>query len=92
MNKDTGIKFDGQVIYVGLDVHKKSWKVSLQMEGITLKTYSQDPKVELLIRHLKKFYPGAEYKAAYEAGFSGYWIAEQLAKNGIDCLVVHAIR
>ncbi len=29
------LDFSGQTIYAGIDVHLKSWRVSIQLEGIT---------------------------------------------------------
>jgi hypothetical protein len=42
------IDFNGQNIYVGIDVHLKSWKVSIMTEKLPFKTFSQDPKPEVL--------------------------------------------
>jgi transposase len=54
-----------------------------------LKSFTQGPNVLKLREFLEKRYPGAEYICAYEAGFSGYWIAEQCKVQGIKCLVVN---
>ena len=36
--------FDNQNIYVGLDVHKKQWTVSIYTEEFEHKTFIQPPK------------------------------------------------
>jgi len=64
--------FDGQSFYVGLDVHKKSWKVTILGEHYEHKTMSQNPDPDLLASYLKKNFPGGHYRAVYEAGFSGF--------------------
>ncbi len=83
------VDFTGQTIYIGLDVHRKSWSVSIFMEHLEHKTFVQSPEVGILVSYLKRNFPGASYKAAYEAGYSGFWIHDQFRQNGIDCLVVN---
>lgn len=80
---------DDQHIYVGFDVHLKSWKVTVLTEELTIKTFSQDPSPELLHKYLVRNFPGAIYHTAYEAGFCGYWIHNKLAALGIDSIVVN---
>jgi transposase len=84
------LDFSGQKIYVGIDAHRKHFTVSIQGEELFYKTFSQPAKVGILVDHLKRKYPGATYLAAYEAGFSGFWLREELEKQGIKCMVVNA--
>lgn len=83
------LDFTGKTIYVGIDCHLKSWNVTILTENSFQKTFHQLPRGEGLIKHLKKNYPGANYKLAYEAGFSGFWMHEQFERHGIECLVIH---
>lgn len=80
---------EGQHVYVGIDVAKKSWKVSIHGEVLEHKTFSQPPSVDVLVQYLRRSFPGARVHCAYEAGFSGYWICEQLREHQIDCLVAN---
>jgi len=89
LSQSNKIDFNGQHFYVGLDVHLKSWKVSIMAEKLTLKTFSQDPKPELLYHYLVKNFPNGTYHTAYEAGFCGYWIHNKLKALGIDSIVVN---
>lgn len=89
-SKTKVLDFSGQTIYVGLDVHLKSWSVTLHSEEFELKTYSQAPQPSILIHYLQENYPGAKYKAVYEAGFCGFTIQRALAEQGIECEVIHA--
>ena len=57
--------FEGEDIYVGLDVHLKSWKVSVFSKEFELKTFTQPPESKLLGEFLKKNYPGATYHCVY---------------------------
>lgn len=90
MVQSNQLDFSGQNIYCGIDVHKKSWKVCIRSEHMELKTFSQNPSAEDLVKHLRKNYPSANYKAVYEAGFSGFSHQRQMEKDGVQCIVVHA--
>lgn len=81
--------FSNQIVYVGIDVHKTKWVVTLRMGHMELKTFSMEPKVEVLVNHLRNNYPGAKYYSAYEAGQSGFWVDRQLRAEGIINLVVN---
>ena len=83
------LDFTGQNIYLGIDTHKKSFKITIEGELMVYKTFSQPSDVDLLVSYLHKNYPGANYFAAYEAGFSGFWIRRELQASGINCIVVN---
>ena len=83
------IDFSNQNIYVGFDVHLKSWKVTILTEKVAVKTFSQDPNPELLFQYLKRNFPGGIYYSAYEAGFCGYWIHNKLISLGVKNIVVN---
>jgi transposase len=89
MEQVNKLDFSGQSIYVGLDVHKKSWSVSIFSEQCEHKKFTQPPEADKLVYYLKRNFPGATYHSAYEAGFSGFWTHDQLREKGIDCIVVH---
>jgi len=83
------LNFTGQNIYAGIDVHLKSWTVTLETDEIALKTFNQPPEPEVLSKYLHRNFPGAKYLCSYEAGFCGFWIHDQLKEMGMDCLVVN---
>ena len=83
------LDFKGQNIYVGFDVHLKSWKVTIMTEKLTHKTFSQPPKPEVLYQYLAKNFPGGIYHSAYEANFCGYWIHNSLKEFGVNSIVVN---
>jgi transposase len=37
------IDFKGKDLYIGLDVHKKSWSVTILVEGMEHRTFTQPP-------------------------------------------------
>ena len=84
-----GVDFTGQRFYVGIDVHKKSWTVTIRSSNLHIEQFTQPPSSELLVKHLNTKYPGAEYYSAYEAGFCGTGIHEKLTKAGVNNIVIN---
>jgi len=87
--KTNRLDFSGQNIYVGLDTHKNSWKVTILTDTISHKTFSQDPVPEVLHNYLERNFPGATYYSAYEASYCGYWIHYKLVELGINSMIVN---
>lgn len=83
------LDFTGQNIYTGIDVHKKSWQVSVFSEALFHKTFNQPPKPEVLHGYLTKHFPKGTYYSVYEAGFCGFWIHDKLQSLGINNIVVN---
>src|SRR5580704_17077670 len=83
-------EFKDQKFFIGLDVHKKSWTVTTRSMGTLLSRFTQPPSVETLVTHLKKNYAGGKFYSAYEAGFCGTDMHEQLCKLGVNNIIVHA--
>jgi transposase len=82
------LDFKDYDVYVGLDVHKKSWMVSIIVDDLLHKRYSQDADPLTLVKYLTRNFPQGRYHSLYEAGFSGYWIHRELEKLGIDSKIV----
>lgn len=87
--KNNELNFSGQQVYVGIDVHKLSWKIAILLNGILVKRFSMNPSPKELKRYLEKHYPGGKYYSVYEAGFSGFWTDRELRSIGIDNIVVN---
>ena len=85
------LNFEGQSVFVGLDVHLKSWTVSIFTEKLHHKTFSQPPKAEILSEYLKYNFPNASYFSTYEAGFCGFWAHFRLEELGIQNIVVNPV-
>lgn len=90
MAKGTKVSFAGERIYCGIDVHKSSWRVNIRSQEFELEDFSQSAGEKVLLSHLHKNYPGAEFKLVYEAGFSGFSLQRSLENQGINCLVINA--
>ena len=78
-----------QVIHIGIDVHKSSWRVTEMRDGVALKTYSASPSAAELGARLRREYPGAEYRSVYEAGFSGFEAHRTLCRLGVQNIVIN---
>jgi transposase len=83
------LSFKGESVYLGIDVHKKQWTVSVMTTYKDHKTFVQPPDARILGNYVKENFPGAEYYSVYEAGFCGFWIDEALRREGIRNIVVN---
>lgn len=86
----TELNFEGQNLFVGIDVHLKSWTVSIFTEKLFHKTFTQPASAETLFNYLKRNFPGGVYHSVYEAGFSGFWTHYRLKEMGMQSIVVNA--
>jgi len=82
--------FTGENIYIGIDVHKKSWSITILTDYMEHKTFHQSPDSSQLVNYLHRCFPGANYLSCYEAGFSGFWLHRQLEQFGIMNIVINA--
>ena len=89
MVKNKKLDFTNQIIYVGLDVHKKLWYVTIIVNGMRVARFTMNPSPEGLRNYLVSHYPGGEYRSVYEAGFTGFWIDRKLRGMSINNIVVN---
>ena len=90
-NKSTKLlDFTGHNVYVGLDVHAKSWSVNILVDEIAHRKYTQPPDPVQLYNYLSSHFPGANYFSAYECGFCGYHHHRKLIELGIKNIVINA--
>lgn len=81
--------FTGDMIYVGIDVHKRQWAVTIRTSLVEHKSFVQPPSAKVLGDYLRAHFPNGSYKSAYEAGFCGFWIHYALIAEGIDNIVIN---
>ena len=85
------LNWNEKPIYVGLDVHKESWSISIYLENQQFyKTFQQGSNASQLKKYLDENFPGGKYFCAYEAGFCGFSVQRQLSQLGVNCIVVNA--
>ncbi|MGB5105501.1 MAG: IS110 family transposase [Candidatus Zixiibacteriota bacterium] len=77
---------DSNTIYVGIDVHKKSWHVTIRTADRQEWSGSIVAEWEVLEKVLGRYSDG-KVVAVYEAGFSGFWLYDRLVSWGAECLV-----
>jgi transposase len=77
-------------IYLGMDVHKKTYSVTAISEGFIIKRACMPADPFVLLNFIRNHFPHDSVKSVYEAGFSGLGLHRFLLENGIDNTVVHA--
>jgi transposase len=90
MNMETINNFSALQLYIGIDVHKKQWSVSIFTNAAHHRTFSQPPSPDALRTYVDKNFPHWSVICAYEATKLGYWIHRKLKAFGYECLVVNA--
>lgn len=83
------LSFKGENIYVGIDVHIKSWTITTVGSQMYYKSIVMPPEPEKLKQYLEVNFPLANYYSAYEAGFCGLWIHYRLQALGINNIVIN---
>lgn len=88
--KDSENAFAGQLFYVGIDVHQRQWTICIRNNQMAIaKPLTIDPSAKALSTYLHRQYPGGQFLAVYEAGYSGFWPARELLSQDIVTMVVN---
>ena len=91
MKRNTTItSYVGKDVFVGIDVHKKTYYVVARVNQEIVKKWTAPASPQKLGEQLLKFFGEGRIHTAYEAGFSGFALHRKLVKLGIDNIVVHA--
>ena len=90
-NSDFSVKksYEGKTVYVGIDVHKRTYSVVTVVQGIVIKKWSTVASPTSLTLQLYRYFPGASFETAYESGFSGFVLHRTLEQAGIPNIVVN---
>lgn len=83
------IDYTGEIIYMGIDVHKSKYVCACICENELVKRDSLPADPEGLLLYIAKFFFGAKVKSAYEAGFSGFHLHRYLIQNGVNNIIVN---
>ena len=73
-------------LFVGIDLHKNRWHVTIRTVDLELFSASIPGTWEALHRVLTR-YPGHPLQAVYEAGYFGFRLHDRLVNHGISCIV-----
>ena len=81
--------YKGKQVYVGIDVHKKSYSVYCICNREKAKSWTMRTSPTDLMEQLNRFFNGAQIHTVYEAGFSGFALHRALVQAGINSIVVN---
>ena len=82
--KETARK--GKWIFVGVDLHRKQWHVTVRGEEGEMFSGSIAGKWDCLKKLLDR-YGEYEKQVVYEAGYFGFWLQDHLVEYGAECIV-----
>lgn len=82
-------KYTRQPVYLGIDVHKRTYSVTAVSEGAIVKVSRINACPSQLVDYCRKFFPDTEVRSCYEAGFSGFFLHRELIAAGIKNSVIH---
>jgi transposase len=80
------LKDEGKSIFVGIDLHLKSWHVTIRTLDEELFSGGLPGRWESL-RSLLERYRDCRLKVVYEAGYFGFWLYDRLIAWGAECVV-----
>lgn len=83
----TKIDFSDKHLFVGIDMHKRNWVVTIRTFTLELRTFSMDPFPGKLDTLLHRDYPGGTFHLVYEAGCFGYAVYDYFCERQIDIVV-----
>lgn len=76
-------------LFIGIDIHKRSWKVHCATDLFAGKSFSMPPRPEVLREYVNKHFSGHQVTTAYEAGCCGYYAHRSFEEYGWTSLVVN---
>ena len=78
----------GKHLFMGIDLHRKSWHVTIRSEdGLVLFSNNIGGRWEDLERLLSRFSDAGKISVVYEAGYFGFWVYDRLIEYGVDARV-----
>jgi transposase len=76
----------GKDVFVGVDLHRKFWQVTIRTAEWEGKGFTVPPRWEAL-RSLLEAYGPDRIKVVYEAGYFGFWLYDRIVEWGAECVV-----
>ena len=77
-------------LYIGIDIHKRSWKIHCSTDLFSGKSISTEPDPEILQKYVLKHFRDYKVSVAYEAGCCGYYAHRCFERYGWRSLVVNS--
>ena len=75
-----------EALFVGIDLHKANWHVTIRTADVELFSGSIPGRWDVL-RVLLQRYRGSTIQVVYEAGCFGFWLHDRLIEHGVDCMI-----
>lgn len=82
--------FSDKDLFVGIDMHKENYQVSVVNEGVILSNVHMEASHDKLVYHLTNRYGQARFHCVYESGGWGFALYRRLVAEGMDCILVNA--
>ena len=76
----------GETIYMGLDVHRKSWHLTVRTRDEEIQKMSLPPHWDALHKGIERYGAGRT-EVVYEAGYFGYGLHDLIIAQGARCIV-----
>jgi len=76
-------------LYIGIDMHKRSWKIHCATDLFSGRSFAMPPKPEVLKTYVDTHFQDYEVSTAYEAGCCGYYAHRSFESFGWRSLVVN---
>ncbi len=75
-------------LYIGIDFHKKTWRVHFRSE-FSGNPFSMEPNPQLLYEKVIREFPNYQVEIVYECGCFGYWAHRKFVSYGWKSFVVN---
>jgi len=85
--KRNQIKFKGKMVYIGIDMHKLSWRITALVEGEIVLAITLAKPTYASFRSILTQFKGSCVRIVYEAGPGGFDLYDRLTADGIECMV-----
>ena len=76
-------------LFIGMDIHKKSWSVHLRTDLFYHKGFHMPAAAETLVDYVNRHFPEHEVSLSYEAGCCGFSAARYFLSRGWQVKVVN---
>jgi transposase len=75
-----------EALFIGVDLHKERWHVTIRTNDVELFSGSIPGRWESLLLLLNR-YRRCAIQVVYEAGCFGFWLHDHLLEHGVQCIV-----
>ena len=76
-------------LYIGMDVHKKSWSIHMRTDISDHKSMTIPAKEDVLFNYVEANFSDHQVSLVYEAGCCGFGSARYFLAHGWEVLVVN---